>query len=246
MISISAIKKRLRDLILGKKVMDASCAYDLWSVTYDKQTNNPIMFLDDILFNEMISNIKFGNKTVVDIGCGTGRQWELLLAKNPLEIIGYDVSKEMLNKLHQKFPEAKAYLMYNKDLKELKDASCDLIICNLVIGYIKDLPKTFIEWNRILKKNGEIIITDFHPAALRKGASRSFRNKQEVIYIRNYSHPLKRIKKITKKLGWHEINLFEKKVDETIKHFFEENNSVQVYEKNFNTPILYGYHFKRI
>src|SRR5262245_23416274 len=90
MISISAIKKRLKDIIFRKKVIEASLAYDLWSATYDEQTNNPVIYLDDILFSEMISTIGFENKIIVDIGCGTGRHWKKLLDRKPLELIGYD------------------------------------------------------------------------------------------------------------------------------------------------------------
>jgi len=240
------IKKRLSDFVRPKKEIEPAEAYNLWSSTYDEQTDNPIVFLDKIVFDELLASINIENKIIVDIGCGTGRHWENMLLKKPRELIGYEVSNEMLNKLHKKYPKAKTYLTHENNLKELKDESCDLIISTLVIGYIENLSKAFVEWNRVLKKNGEIIITDFHPASLRKGASRSFKNNQELIFIKNYIHSLKQIKTIAKRMGWDEISLIQKRVDESIKHFFEKNNSLQVYEKSLGTLILYGYYFKKV
>ena len=74
----------------------------------------------------------------------------------------------MLNKLHYKYPEAETYLLQENNLKESKDGSCDIIISTLVVAHIQNLENAFIEWSRILKNNGEIIITDFHPLTLQK------------------------------------------------------------------------------
>lgn len=229
-----------------KKEIEPAEAYDLWSLTYDEQTDNPIVYLDGIVFDEMLAGINIENKIIVDIGCGTGRHWEKMLLKKPLELIGYEVSNEMLNKLTKKYPGARTYIANQNNLKELENESCDLIVSTLVIGYIENLPEAFKEWNRILKKDGEILITDFHPEALQKGANRSFRHKEQLFFIKNYVHPLTKIKTLSKKLNWEEINLTETRVDNRIRHFFEKNNSLEVYNKSFNTLIIYAYHFRKV
>lgn len=187
---IKTIRKKLSNFIHRKKETDAATAYGLWASTYDEQTDNPIVYLNEIVFNELFDGINVENEIIVDIGCGTGQHWQRILAKKPGGLIGYDVSAEMLNTLHKKFPSAKTYITSDNSLGELKDSSCDVIISTLVIGYIKEVPPVFKEWNRVLKKNGEIIITDFHPVALQQGATRSFKYKDELILNKKlYSPP---------------------------------------------------------
>ena len=242
---LQKIKTILKPLITFQGQLDPSSAYNIWATTYDEQINNPIVFLNKLMFQELLTDIKVEGKKVIDIGCGTGSLWEIIYTKKPKELIGYEISIEMLKRLQEKYPLAKTYLAQDSKLKELQDESYDLIISTLVIGYIKDLAMAFTEWNRVLKKDGEIIITDLHPDFLKKGAKRTFTSDTKVINIKNYIHSEKHLKEITKKLGWIEIKLLEKSVDKTIRHFFEKNNSLRAYQESINTPILSGYHFKK-
>lgn len=245
MLAFEKIKRRIKDFFRPRNKIEPAIAYDLWATTYDEQTGNPIIYLVDILFNEMIANTEFENKIIVDIGCGTGRHWKNILARNPSDLIGCDVSKEMLKKLNHKFPKAKTYLIYDDNLKDLKVESCDIIVCNLVIGYIKDLSKAFIEWNRVLRNNGEVIITDFHPDMLQKGAERSFPHNGQSLLIKNYFHPLAKVRNLSTKNNWKEITLIERKVDDTIKHFYQNPKSLKAFEESFDISIVYAFHFKK-
>lgn len=243
---LGRIKRKLvNTFIRGRKEVAPAIAYDLWAASYDEQTGNPIVFLDDIVFTELLHNINVEGKRIIDIGCGTGRHWNKFAAKKISGITGYEVSAEMLNKLHQKYPGAQTYLLHDNKLKELQDASCDVIVSNLVIGYIQHLPEAFAEWNRVLKENGEIIITDFHPAALERGDTRSFRHNGESISIKNYIHSLDKIKQLAHQLHWEEMHSVERTVDESIQKFYEEQNALRVYQDTYHTPILYGLHFRK-
>src|SRR6185369_11473666 len=97
------IKRRLANLLRPKKEIAPGPGYDLWSETYDEQPGNPIVYLDEIVFDKIIADMTIKDKIVVDIGCGTGRHWKKLLTKQPEELIGYDASSGMLKKLRQKY-----------------------------------------------------------------------------------------------------------------------------------------------
>lgn len=237
--------RKLRNLFRRKKTTEPAAAYDIWASTYDGQKDNPIAYLNGLVFSNLLDTVDLEGKTVVDIGCGTGSNWEKILAKRPSNIIGYDVSSEMLNRLRQKYPLAATFLLHDNKLKESKSLSCDMIVSTLVIGYIKDLPAVLAEWNRVLKAGGEIIITDFHPIALQGGGKRSFTHEKKLVYIKNYIHPLDKIRLLAKEIHWQEIGLIERKFDESIKFFFEEQHALHVYEKEYGTPILYGWHFRK-
>ena len=241
---VKKLKSILKNILHRNNEITSSKAYDLWAAAYDNQSDNPLIFLDEIVFNLLITPINIENKIIVDIGCGTGRHWQMLFAKKALQIIGCDVSKEMLNKLICKYPQAKTYLTDGLSLKQIADNSCDLIICNLAIGYIKDLSRAFGEWHRILKSRGEIIITDFHPVALMHGHNRTLTYNGQLFFIKNYIHPLSEIQNLASKENYKTVKLIEKTIDETTKHFYEQHNSLNVYNKNYGTPILYGLHLK--
>ncbi len=231
---------KLKTILNYNNQIKPSAAYDLWAGHYDDQTNNPLIYLNDKIFDRLISALPIEGKVVADIGCGTGRHWDKLFAKKPLSVIGCDVSKEMLNKLAAKYPGAKTYLTDGVSLNGIADNSCNLITCNLAIGYIQNLPAAFAEWVRILKDQGAIIIIDLHPTALLKGANRTFTHNKKVFRIENYIHSLEEIKNLAANSNYITAELIEKNVDESIRHFYEEANALNVYDKDYGTPILYG------
>jgi ubiquinone/menaquinone biosynthesis C-methylase UbiE len=240
------LKRRIKNLLYGRKEMAANLAYDLWAPSYDHQPQNLVVYVNEIIFDEMMATIDMQNKIVVDIGCGTGKHWKKILSKKPAGLIGYDVSQEMLVQLRKKYPGAKAFISNNNHLNELADKSCDVIISTLVIGHIADLAKTFLEWNRVLKNNGNILITDFHPEMLSKGASRSFQHNNAFVSIKTYKHTIPQISQLAKSLNWELVNITEKRIDDSVKHFFRGPQSIEVFENSINAPLVFGSHFKKI
>lgn len=247
MFIVNKVKSLLhKHIFFPKKKVDPAVAYNLWAETYDEQDNNLIIYLDNAVFTHIISNTEMVGKTIVDFGCGTGSHWKEVLSRRPSKLIGYDVSQQMLLKLRHKFPNAIAYHLENNELKELAGESIDIVISTLVIGYIKNINQTFEEWNRKLKKNGEIVITDFHPVAIEKGANRSFKHLGQTIFIKNYLHKLDEIRTLAKAIGWQEVGFIERTVDESVRFFYEKLNLLQGYEDSYKTPLLYGIRFKKL
>lgn len=242
---LNIIKSKIRRFVQKANTMDAAKAYDLWASSYDDQPGNLLIHLDEQVFAEISKSISYEGKVVADIGCGTGRHWQWILSKKPSQLIGYDVSKEMLEMLRQKFPQGEAHVLNGYVLPGLQDRSCDIIICNLVIGYIEDLEATFTEWNRVLKSNGVIIISDFHPESLQKGGERSFSHDKKKVLIKNYIHPLEKIKALARGMQWKEEAFIEKKVDESIKSFYIEQNALHLYERTYDNALLYGWQFRK-
>lgn len=242
---LNIIKNKIRRFVQKANTMDAAKAYDLWASSYDDQPGNLLIHLDGQVFAEISESISYEGKVVADIGCGTGRHWQWILSKKPSQLIGYDVSKEMLEILRQKFPQAQTYVLNGDTLPGLRDGSCDIILCNLVIGYIEDLEATFAEWNRVLKNSGIIIISDFHPESLQKGGERSFSHDKKKVLIKNYIHSLEKIRVLAAAMQWEEEAFVEKKVDESIKSFYVEQNALHLYERTYDTALLYGWQFRK-
>lgn len=223
-----------------RKTLPPTEAYNLWSESYDQETDNLMLYYDNIILASLLSKTEIVGKTIFDYGCGTGRNWPLMQKFNPAKITGGDVSPEMLLKLKAKYERAETFLLNESNSFEGVTWKCDIIVSTLVIAHIKNLQKLFSDWNRILNDRGVIIITDFHPVILARGGERTFRHGDEIIKIENFVHPIDEIEKLLGEYGFSTKQIIEKKVEEDVKYFYERHNALQVYEKFKGDPFIYG------
>lgn len=231
--------------MLAPKEMDPAAAYDLWASGYDSQPGNLMLDLDEALFSSLISAVSIQNKVVADIGCGTGRHWSRIMEKKPAKLLGYDVSAGMLKKLQQKFPDAQTRMLHDHHLEGLGNAEADLVISTLTVAHIENLDQAMAEWTRVLKKGGDMIMTDYHPTALAKGGKRTFSHHNKVIAVKNYVHSIESIIEMAQKNNLLVVNRQEMKIDESTRHYYEKKNALKVYEQFRGTPIIYGLHFRK-
>jgi ubiquinone/menaquinone biosynthesis C-methylase UbiE len=236
------LKNVLQHFVIEKTPLTA---YEMWADIYEKETDNLMLYFDRILFEQFISNVNLRNKIILDFGCGTGRYWNDLLMRVPAKIIGCDISGSMINKLKLKFPDAETHILRNNYLKFLDDNSVDFIISTLVIAHIKDVEEVFKEWDRALSKDGVIFITDFHPAALERGAKRTFNKNGKTITIKNYIHTLEKLDRIFSSLGFELKGVNERIIDESVKEFYLEKDAIKIYEKFKNVPMIYSMQFQK-
>jgi ubiquinone/menaquinone biosynthesis C-methylase UbiE len=142
-------------------------------------------------------------------------------------------------------PPAETHQLKDHRLPELGDASCDLLLSTLTIAHIPDPEAALTEWCRVLSPGGEMIITDYHPIALARGGQRTFREGEKVIAVRNHIYPISRILACTRQLGLYEVNVVEKKIDDTMRTYYEKQNALAVFERFNGVPIIYGIHLKK-
>lgn len=235
----------IKKILFSPKETDPAKAYDIWATGYDNQPGNLMLDLDEAVFSGLLADIDITGKTVADIGCGTGRHWEKLLSHNPRHLVGYDVSAGMLNKLQKKFPAAETHLLENDQLKASAALSLDLVISTLTVAHIQHLGDALKEWNRALRPGGNIIITDYHPSALAKGGKRTFKHEGKIWAVKNYIHPVERIRQLAKQLGWREIRFTERVIDDSVKGYYERQNALSLFEEYADIPIIYGIHLTK-
>lgn len=106
-------------------------------------------------------------KTVVDLGCGTGIFTFLLEQDNPLEIIGIDLSEEMLQIAKDKAKKNKSranFVLYDAArCANVIEKPVDFIFSSTTSHYIEDLELLFDNVSRSLKEEGESIFSVIHP-----------------------------------------------------------------------------------
>lgn len=220
-------------------------AYDLWAANYDSQPGNLMLDLDEFLFNNLLGNIDINNKNIADIGCGTGRHWPNIFDEKPASVTGFDVSPGMLEKLKLKFPGAQTEVITDNLFNKIEDQAFDVIISTLTVAHIENIEEALLAWCRILSSNGDIIITDFHPDILAVGGKRTFSHQNSRIAVRNFVHPTATIRDILLRNNFNMVGHEELHIDESVKHYYRQQNALAVYEKFKGFPVIYGMHFRR-
>lgn len=223
-----------------KKELDPARAYDQWSSAYDSQPGNLMLALDEQLCAQLLSDIPLQGTTIADIGCGTGRHWAGILDKKPARLAGYDVSAGMLGVLQQKYPQAETHLLSDEHLQGLSDGSCDLVLSTLTVAHIEHIEAALKEWRRVVKPGGAILITDYHPDALTRGGQRTFRHKDRTLAVRNHIHSLQQLTTIAGQLDLKVVRCIERKIDETVRSFYEQQQALPIYDKFVGVKIIYG------
>ena len=88
---------------------------------YDEQPRNLMFHLDEIVFSRLLEHPELRDKITFDVGCGTGRHWDRIMKPGPAELIGCDVSAEMLKRVRQKYRHAKTWHLRGSALRQASD-----------------------------------------------------------------------------------------------------------------------------
>ncbi len=109
-------------------------------------------------------NIRKGTR-ILDVACGSGKQCSSFYTTlgGKCEIIGGDVSEELLEKARQLSAENNQiieykYLNFNEPFG-FSDNEFDLLSCCFAIYYSEDIPFTIGEMHRVLKYGGRLFTT---------------------------------------------------------------------------------------
>lgn len=240
---LEKIKTRTRKLF-RKEVAPAE-AYDKWAPTYDAQPDNLMLALDEQIFSRLLHHICCKDKMVVDIGCGTGRHWDKILSQHPCKLIGYDVSAGMLERLQHKYPQALTQLIIRDQILYAETLPAEVLICTLALAHIKKPNLAMQQWRRILKAGAEILLTDYHPETLALGGDRTFVYQGRSLAIKNYVHPIEKVKQYARENGFEILDFLESRIDPIVKPYYEKQGALGVYERFKGAGIIYGMHLRK-
>jgi len=103
---------------------------------------------------------------VLDAGCGPGAYAEWLL-DHGAQVVAVDANDKMLVHARERTGNRAEFHLANLNapLDFLADASFDLVICPLVLDYIRDWTPLFREFQRVLRPAGVLVFSHGHPAS---------------------------------------------------------------------------------
>lgn len=103
-----------------------------------------------------------GTTRVLDLACGQGF-FSRKFAKAGAIVHGVDISSELVEQAKKHSEKITYSVSPAHKLGFLKDASFDIVVIVLAIQNIKEMNQVFAEANRVLAKNGRLILVLNHP-----------------------------------------------------------------------------------
>ena len=158
-------------------------AYEALAVSYDRLTNDVDYEATVAFYEEILKQEGLKPRTAVDLACGTGSV-TAILARKGLQVIGVDMSEEMLTVASQK--AADAWFICQK-LQQLRlPKAVDLAVCALdSLDYItdpEDCKEAIRKTYKYLNPGGIFIFDVNTPEKLRAMDGQVFLDEDEDVY----------------------------------------------------------------
>jgi ubiquinone/menaquinone biosynthesis C-methylase UbiE len=202
--------------------------YDLWSETYDS-TPNPVVAMDARHTLPLLAPKQ--GELILDAGCGTGRNLKRLLLTGSIPI-GIDFSDGMLRVARRGHPDAPLAIADLQQPLPFKDASFDAVLCALIGEHLSELLDVLREFFRILKKNGRLVFSVYHPVMSAAGIEANFEQAGVEYRLGAVHYSVEQHLRLVEDAGFAEIRVNEFRGDEELVR------SAPAAVKYLNSPIL--------
>jgi len=174
------------------EMLEPRDAYALWAAGYPPRAHNPVMHAEEHAMLALLPADLRG-RSVLDVGCGSGRYMLHALHRCAARVTGVDLSVEMLERAGA---ELGAYrhvggielVQGNLESLPLPDACADLTICGLAIGHLDRLQPALAELRRVTRPGGAILCSDVHPIGHALGWARDFKSGDRHYAVRHTPH----------------------------------------------------------
>lgn len=194
--------------------MEVRTAYNIWAEQYDTNRNRT-RDLEAISLRETLIKIQFDN--CLEIGCGTGKNTEWLIAKAK-HILAIDLSEEMLAKAQRKIQSDKVRFVradINNEWDFAGNKKYDLVTFSLVLEHIENLESVFEKLRAVVKPNGYVYIGELHPFKQYGGTKARFETDSGVQVVNCFNHHISDFTTAATKNGFQLVEL---------KEYFDDND----------------------
>jgi ubiquinone/menaquinone biosynthesis C-methylase UbiE len=187
--------------------MNIKKAYNTWSKQYDTNINKT-RDLEAFALRKTLENLNLD--TCLEIGCGTGKNTEWLLAKAK-QITAVDFSEEMINVAKEKIISEKVQFI-EADITSkwaFVKEKYDLVSFSLVLEHIENLDNIFSEVSKAVVPGGYVYIGELHPFKQYTGSKARFENDNEQQIVTCFNHHISDFIQSAKRYGFDIADLNE-------------------------------------
>lgn len=211
-------------------------AHALWAQTYD-DGSNPLLALEERAMEPLLPELK--DKRVLDVACGTGRWLARLRPRGAGNVVGVDLSHEMLQVASAKLALAGALVRADCLALPLRSSSTHLSICSFAVNYLAGLPAFASELARVSRPLARVLISDFHPDGHRRGWKRSFRRGGRAIEISSFVYSMGTICEVFEKAGFVLMRKVEPHIDEPERRIFSRAGKLSMFDAIKGLPAIF-------
>jgi ubiquinone/menaquinone biosynthesis C-methylase UbiE len=157
-------RKRLQSNPLGKIRAPKETSWGGVSSWYEDVVGDPSSYQQAVILPNVmriLSDVAQPGKTIVDVGCGTGL-FSQEIAKSGARVIGVDPGETFISKAKE--TGKGEFIVGTADKLPVPDDIADAAICILALQNIREAREAVMEWKRIVKTNGKVVIVLNHPA----------------------------------------------------------------------------------
>lgn len=140
--------------------------YDRLAHLYDGAYTGPLYEREDRIVARHLKSLIAEGSRVLDIGCGTGKGYELL--PKPISYVGVDISVKMLEEAKRKHPGI-TLIEASAERLPLEQDGFDAVISTFgSLSHVADPPAAIQEISRVLKPGGILFVMLYGFQSLRR------------------------------------------------------------------------------
>jgi malonyl-CoA O-methyltransferase len=216
--------------------VSAMDGHRLWAESYDTAPN-ALIALEIRIMQRILAQTR--PKRVIDVACGTGR-WMLPFKQRGVSVFGVDACDAMVFEAAKHSPLRGRLLLANAEQLPFADASADLVICSLALGYFDNLQKSMRELARICAPGGRVAICDLHPDGLAAGWTRSFKREGVTYEIDHHVYESEQIECAARKAGLRVILYESARFGDPERPFFQNAGNEHSFAEAAAIPALFA------
>jgi ubiquinone/menaquinone biosynthesis C-methylase UbiE/cytosine/adenosine deaminase-related metal-dependent hydrolase len=217
-------------------------AFSAWAKVYDEQPN-PLLSLEERYLSRVLPAVR--GKDVLDAGCGTGRWLRRLADQAPRSLHGIDSSSEMLAAARHALPGKAMLILAQLPMVPIVSDSIDLALCSFALSYISDIQTLAQQLRRVLRQNGNLLITDIHPdTAATLGWKRGFNALGAHFHLATHNRSLSFVQDAFEGYGFEVAALYQPRFDEPERSVFIRGGKDSYYDEAAAYPAIYILHLR--
>jgi SAM-dependent methyltransferase len=173
-----------RDEVLASQ--ETLAGYDRWAASYDSEPNALISATAWVLDRAPLG---CADCDVLELGCGTGRNAQRVIADGARSYTGLDGSRGMLSIAMQRYNDARiSFAEVDLNAPWTTSKQFDFALVVLVLEHLPVVDPLFLSLARALKPGARVRIVELHPERIASGSFAHFREGTTNVHFSSVAH----------------------------------------------------------